>query len=327
MMDHQGPGVREKMKGAAARAACAWGLCPARIRDDLDISGSPERSAYRCVAQGPSDRLVVLENIREEDLSRKRDIARRLDFLAGRGLPCVHPCIRSLDGSHVVLVDGRYWQASPYIPGTPLERPGYAFDAWRGEAMARFLVNLFESSRGLPESLATRPFSILDYVRTLLGQIRTREPGLFQRLAPVAAFVSARLAPAHGLLPLAFCHGDFHPLNVIWAKDALSGVIDWEFSGTKPENYDAALLIGCLGMEDPDALAGPFVAGFTRTLKAGRVLSRPGWEALPGMVVAIRFAWLAEWLRTRDEEMIELEAVYLRLLSDHADDLARGWLG
>lgn len=326
-MDPRGPDRGEVMRGAAIRAAGAWGLFPACIRDDLAISGSPERSAFRCVVQGPGERLAVLENIREKDLGRKEDITRRLDFLSSRGLPGIHPCIPSLDGGHVVLKDGRYWQASPYIPGTALERPGYAFDEWRGEAMGEFLVKLGESSRNLPEGLATRPFSILDYVRTLLEQIRIREPGLFHRLAPVAAFLSDRLVPVHGLLPLAFCHGDFHPLNVIWAEDALAGVIDWEFSGTKPENYDAALLIGCLGMEDPDALAGPFVAGFIRTLKAGRALSRPGWEALSGMVVAIRFAWLAEWLRTRDGEMIELEAVYLSLLKDRAGDLAAVWRG
>ena len=326
-MDVRESEERETMRGAAIRAAGAWGLSPACIRDDLAISGSPERSAFRCVVLGPGDRLAVLENIREKDLGRKRDIIRRLDFLASRGLPCIHPFIPSRDGGRVVLLDGRYWQASPYITGTALERPGYAFDAWRGEAMGEFLVKLGESSQNLPEGLATRPFSILDYVHTLLGQIRTREPVLFHRLAPVAAFLSDRLVPVHGNLPLAFCHGDFHPLNVIWAEASLAGVIDWEFSGTKPENYDAALLIGCLGMEDPGALAGPFVAGFTRALKEGRALSRPSWEALPGMIVAIRFAWLAEWLRTGDGEMIELESLYLNLLRDHADDLAAGWLG
>jgi homoserine kinase type II len=43
------------------------------------------------------------------------------------------------------------------------------------------------------------------------------------------------------------------------------------------------------------------------------------------MIIAIRFGWLSEWLRNRDEEMIELETVYMNLLMDHADDLAAQW--
>ena len=45
---------------------------------------------------------------------------------------------------------------------------------------------------------------------------------------------------------MAFAHGDYHPLNVIWTKAGIAAVIDWEFSGLKPEMYDAAILVGCL---------------------------------------------------------------------------------
>jgi homoserine kinase type II len=42
-------------------------------------------------------------------------------------------------------------------------------------------------------------------------------------------------------------------------------------------------------------------------------------------VIAARFAWLAEWLRKRDGEMVNLELVYLKLLMDHAEMIRKTW--
>jgi homoserine kinase type II len=313
------------MKEAAIRAAGAWGLDAVNVRGDLAICGSPQRSEFRCVVECADGKLVVLEIIRGQDRKQKQAIIDRLDFLAHQGLSGVHPYIRTSDARRIIQIEGRFWQASPYVPGMPLDRPGYAFDGWRGEAMADFLVNLRKASRNLPDGLSTPPFSILGYIDTLIGQIKLREPGLVEKLAPITAFLQKRLAHVHGLLPVVFCHGDYHPLNMIWSETDIQGVIDWEFSGIKPENYDTAILIGCMGMETPGALTGPLVMEFIRNLKAAQVLSGTSWQVLVEMIIAIRFGWLSEWLRNRDTEMIELETVYMHLLMDHSHDLIKQW--
>jgi homoserine kinase type II len=315
----------DPLEKAAISAAGAWGLEAKDIRRDLAISGSPQRSEFRCVVECAHRGPVVLENIRWQDRKRKQAIIDRLDFLARQGLPGVHPYLQTSDGSHIIRIEDRHWQASPYIPGIPLDRPGYEFDRWRGEAMGDFLINLRKASRDLPDELSTLPFSILDYIEELMGRIRIREPGLARELAPVTTFLRKRLAPGHGLLPVAFCHGDFHPLNMIWSETAIQGVLDWEFSGTKPESFDAAGLIGCMGMETPDALTGELVTGFIRTLKTAQVFSAASRRVLVEMIIAIRFGWLSEWLRNRDQEMIELETVYMHLLTANADDLSTLW--
>jgi homoserine kinase type II len=313
------------MEEAAIRAAGAWCLDVKRIRDDVAISGSPQRSDFRCVVECPDRGLVVLENIRGQDRGKKQAIIDTIDFLCGQGLSLVHPYMRTAEGRHIVQDEGFLWQASPYVQGVPLDRPGYAFDQWRGTAMADFLIDLRRASGSLHELLSSPPFSILNHIDVLMGQIRIRVPGLVDRLAPVAAFLQKRLAHVHDNLPRAFCHGDYHPLNIIWSENAIQGVIDWEFSGIKPEIYDAATLIGCLGMEIPDALTGPGVMEFVRKLKAEQVFSETSWRVLVEMTIAIRFGWLSEWLRNHDEEMIELEMVYMHLLMDHADDLVGLW--
>ena len=313
------------MEEAAIRAAGEWGLDALNIRRDLAICGSPQRSEFRCVVECVDRRLVVLEYIRGKDCKKKQTIIDRLDFFTYQGLSCIHPYFRTSDGRHIIQIEGRFWQASPYVEGMPLDRPNYAFDGWRGRAMADFLVNLRKASWNLPNGLSTLPFSILGYIDTLIEQIKIRESELFEKLIPITTFLQKRLANVHGFLPNTFCHGDYHPLNMIWSENDIQGVIDWEFSGTKPENYDAATLIGCMGMETPEALTGPLVMEFIGNLNIAQFLSETSWRVLVEMIIAIRFGWLSEWLRNRDTEMIELETVYMHLLMDHSDDLIKLW--
>lgn len=129
--------------------------------------------------------------------------------------------------------------------------------------------------------------------------------------------LEAHLFPLHDQLPMGFCHGDFHPLNIIWGKSDIRAVIDWEFCGIKPEIYDLANLLGCLGMEDPRSLTGPFAGRLLHWLKQARCFKDASWRALPDLILAIRFAWLSEWLRKKDRPMIRLEADYLALLLKH----------
>jgi homoserine kinase type II len=315
----------DTMKDAAICAATAFGLDAVAVRSDLNICGSPQRSEFRCVLECSDQRLVMMEHILEQVCTKKQAIIDRLDFLAVQGLPNVNPYLRASDGRHLVQMEGRLWQASLYVPGIPLDRFRYVFDGWRGKVMADFLIELRKKSQNLPDDLCTNPFSILDFIKTLLSQIKIREPGLFMKLVPITAFLRERLSHVHDLLPVALCHGDYHPLNMIWSDVAIECVIDWEFSGTKPENYDAATLIGCMGMENPDALKGPLVIEFISSLKDAKILSKMSWLVLVEMIIAIRFGWLSEWLRNQDTEMIELETVYMNLLMENADTLIDLW--
>jgi homoserine kinase type II len=39
----------------------------------------------------------------------------------------------------------------------------------------------------------------------------------------------------------------------------------------------------------------------------------------------LRFAWLSEWLRRDDREMVDLEAVFIGLLLENRETLEKGW--
>lgn len=93
----------------------------------------------------------------------------------------------------------------------------------------------------------------------------------------------------------------------------------------KPEMYDAALLVGCLGMEHPRFLNGDFVLGLLGFLKKNAPYSPESWAVFFDLVLSLRFAWLSDWFRRSDPEMIELETVYLGLLLENRDFFIRNW--
>jgi homoserine kinase type II len=177
----------------------------------------------------------------------------------------------------------------------------------------------------MPEMENRPPFSIMAFIRGLAGRIKVREPGLFKQVQAALEFLEAGFGEIHDRLPLVFCHGDFHAFNIIWSETGIKAVIDWEFSGRKPAPYDAAMMIGCLGSENPDALAGPLVLDFIDRLKAGGFLFGDSLAWLAEFVLSLRFAWLSEWLRQDDREMIEMETAYLNILLRHREDLRRIW--
>jgi homoserine kinase type II len=155
--------------------------------------------------------------------------------------------------------------------------------------------------------------------------ISRHSPGLVEPVTPIIKHLEHSFFETHSTLPAALCHGDFHPLNILWKEDGIRGLIDWEFFGLKPEGYDAANMVGCLGMEGPGSLAGGMVLSFMETLRTADLLNPESLRTLPDLTLALRFAWLAEWLRKGDREMIGLELTYMHLLLDNLEKIKTLW--
>lgn len=302
-----------------------WDLELKAERPELVPAGSPERSLFRTVVEDAQGRRFVLERVASRTIGRKREIAATLDWFVSRGLAGVHGCLRNGRGDSLVKAAGGFWQASPFVEGVGLDRPGYVLESWRGRALARFIIGMKDASEGIPFGRPRKPFSIAEFTRDLMAKMTRHAPGLAEAVREVHGWLEESLFPLHDRLPVAFCHGDFHPLNVIWGEDGIRGVVDWEFSGTKPEIYDAALVVGCLGMEDPAALAGPMTLAFIGDLRASGRFDAQGFAVLPEFVTALRFAWLSDWLRRKDGEMVEMETDCIRLLFNDRERLRMAW--
>jgi homoserine kinase type II len=302
-----------------------WNIEVAGVFPDADISGSPEQTLSRMVIVDPGERAFVLEEISPQAAAKKRGIAILLAALSINGLTQVHPYRPDRQGEVISLWEGRYWQLRAYMPGVILRRPEYLEDVWRGNALADFLIALHDASAKESFSFTGESFSIVRFIDNFVDKLDAYRPDLRKELTPILDLLTADFFEQHDTLSQAFCHGDYHPLNIIWSGEAILSVIDWEFCGLKPEAYDLALLIGCLGIEDPKALEGPFVRALLTRIDESGIFHGQSRQYLLELVMAIRFAWLSEWLRKNDEDMVRLELDYLRLLLQNTVIIKENW--
>ena len=300
------------------------GLALARIRDDLPVAGSPERSLERAVVEDEAGGLWVVERHALCRAERKQEIAAALAFFSER-VPEVKAPLEFGPGRYVAERGGAAWLVSPFIAGTPLDRPAFAFEGWRGDALGDLLVRFRLAALDRPAAGAAGDLSLPAFIRDLAGKLAAREPAVYEAVSPAVVRLERELFPRLDRLPVVFSHGDLHPLNVVWSPDGINGLIDFEFSGPRPETYDAALLVGCVGMEDPRSLAGDLVARLIRRLRAEAGYAAASWETFADLVLALRFAWLSDWLRRNDREMVGLETVYIRMLLDGREGWERAW--
>lgn len=307
------------------KIAAFWGISLKAVCPRLIPDGSPERTLFRVVIEDASGAHFVLEQIPASAYLAKMRIIQSLEFLSRNGLTRIMPYRADCDGHFIRSVDRALWQLVPFIHGVPLDRETYLYEGWRAEVLSRFLIELREKSRGIPFFSLEDRFSIKSYIYALVGQIVKHVPELMLRITPVLAYLEKDFMSECDRLPVAFCHGDYHPLNIIWDKQDILSVIDWEFSGIKPEIYDLVNMVGCLGIEHPSSLVGDLVRKLIAQVKAAGLYSNISWDHFIEFAVAMRFAWLSEWLRKEDKEMIGLELDYMDLLIDNRDTLAREW--
>ncbi|KUG23236.1 hypothetical protein ASZ90_006996 [hydrocarbon metagenome] len=303
-----------------------WQVNLKKIHKNILIQGSPERSVFRVVLEDENNNYFVLEQIPPKSLENKKRIAAILDLLSKNNLACVQPYLATENGEFVIEHKNNFWQIAPFVQGVELDREKYFYDKWRGPALANFLIDLHHKSKGLLLSQPYNVFSLKNYIYKLIREINLYNKDIKDEIKNIAGFLEKKFMSIHDKLPVAFCHGDYHPLNIIWSADNIKCVIDWEFCGYKSELYDVANLIGCIGVEDPQNLTGDLLKCFIADMKKSKFLSKISWMYLLEFIVALRFAWLSEWLRRKDTEMISLELDYMRLLIDNKNILQKAWL-
>ena len=306
-----------------------WGLTFSRLRPDLAIPGSPERCLFRNVVEDSSASLWLLEQLGPGQTMRREALGQLLDALAERGLCGLAPyrgvhassgpeaSIRADTGPFVMKDWGRSWQLSPFILGEPLVQPDYLGDSAKGGSLGAWIAALREASIGLPVPDGLFPLDLPAYVTDLLARIGRARPDVHTRASRLVPALT-EFFEAYAQLPRALCHGDMHPLNVIWGASGgppFLAVIDWEFAGVRPALYDLANCLGCTGIEGDGGFDSPFALGLLSRAQAEGLLPDDQCRWLSPMIRATRFGWLSEWLRRKDEEMIGLELTYMEHLS------------
>lgn len=302
-----------------------WGICFKCLHADFQIQGSPERTLSRIVFESEDKRLYLIEKFPAQKFTLRNKVALSIEYVNQNGLAQALTYQKSRNNEFLSFYKGACYQISRFLNSTGIQRPQYLNSAGIGESFARFLVKLSKCSNGIEKRIEFQPFSLKPYIYKLFRTMHKYNVIMFKRYLPYLNYLEKEFMDIHDNFRLAYCHGDLHPLNVIWRDEKILAVIDWEFTGIKPDIYDAANLVGCAGIENPDGLTKPMVLTFIDQMKHNRLFNRIGWKYFTDYVLALRFAWLSEWLRKKDYEMLDMEAAYMKILVDNMDDIRKGW--
>ncbi len=295
------------------------------VRRDIDIQGSPERTLSRVVLQDKDGTLFLLEKFSKNKFQVRQNVAKAIEYLNNNGLKHALLCQKSNYGEFLPFFKESCFQLSLFLDSTGIKRPDYLSSSKMGKSFALFLMDLSRASVNIESKVSFESFSIKKYIYKLFSEMKIYDNSVYEKYLPFLTFLEKEFMEVHDKLPACFCHGDLHPLNVLWNHDQIKAVIDWEFTGMKPDIYDAANLVGCAGIENPNGLAMPMVMTFIKEIRSKELFSKMGWQFFPEYVLALRFAWLSEWLRKKDKQMLEMEEAYMGILVDNMDILRQGW--
>lgn len=298
-----------------------WGLAFQARRNELDIAGSPYRCRERFVFSDTANQIHIAEAFPAEKKERQIRISWMLEFLSEAKLP-VTAYRRTQDGNFGLERGDAFWQVRQWSKGEALSVDRMASAGEIGRNYADFLIHLRNATISfVPEYLAQtkeRPFRFSRFFhgmeKLVEERAKSRKTEIFSLMESVGEFCG--LEPC---FPRFLAHGDYHPLNVLLHDAKISSVVDWEFSGVKCAGYDAALMLGCMGINSPELLQSEMADIFRTTLRDAAYLHPVVRKYFPDMVVCLRLCWLGEWIEVGDEEMIQREIDYIHFLRGAAD--------
>lgn len=291
----------------------AYGLALETVFTDREIAGSPERAFARAVAKDLKGKVWLVEKLSPEQRPQRNRVGDALIRLKRGGFRQIPRMLPTLEGEYVLKDQNGLWQLTRYYKGTKLDRPGYLDHGDLGQSLGDFMAGLHQNSPEI-EDIFTGVFWLGPYVKTLAANLRRSRPELYRELVPVLEFLEP-FFELEKTLPKAVCHGDIHPMNVLWKQHRVSKVIDWEFMGMKARIFDMANCLGCVMSEAEDSLERAFATSLLTAYARSVRLEKAEKELFLPAMAALRFGWLAEWLRRSDNEMVEFELFFMNHLS------------
>jgi Ser/Thr protein kinase RdoA (MazF antagonist) len=229
--------------------------------------------------------------------------------LAATGAPVAVP-LRTRAGNYFAQENGKTFLLSPRLPGRPFTRHYRGQAILRAERYGRAIARL-DSCLALCDGLPGFPsLHLIEHIHGWALPILRRHPAEVDlpRLEAAWKDVEEGLAPIYGRLPIQLIHRDAHPGNLLFQRDRLSGIIDFDMVTRGPRIFDLAycgtsLLMAAYPSQAkmqiwPRLLDG-LVHGYSETV----TLTSEEKLALPGTMIAIELIYVALGLEIRAENV------------------------
>lgn len=200
------------------------------------------------------ERFVLKVYRAEMPASRVAEMHRLMAFVAKRGIPVPLPVVTSLVGGAVVAL-------YPFVVGE--HPPRYRGPRTRIRAMGEMLGRIHGILDGyvpaepkrLPEQIAAAwdPKKAVAEIETLRESLRTEDVSIRREIGDVLRR-HERLISKHGWddapfrdVPVQYCHGDFHTMNLLMRGDRVTAVLDWEKAGWgfRGAEYMRSVIFNC----------------------------------------------------------------------------------
>ncbi len=98
-----------------------WNLKLKKVREDINIAGSPERCEFRIVIEDQEDRLFICEKISNAAYEHKMRIIKTLEFLVRQNLRFIQPYILNKKRKYIARNNHGLWQLTRFVASVPLK--------------------------------------------------------------------------------------------------------------------------------------------------------------------------------------------------------------
>lgn len=301
-----------------------WGIKLKKMDKKIDLFSSPEREFDRESFINEREDIYIVESILEEHLYHRKKLIDLYKYFDDKNFNYTKNYIKTLNGEFYYL-DEKVYLLRNYIKANSLNQEKYLKDVWRGEALAKFLIELKKVSKEISFIEKEEDINVKEHVYYLFEKLKKYRPTLAKQFEKIKFLLEIDFFEKYDSLENGFCHGDLHPINVLWGQNKIVGVIDWEFFAYKKEIYDLANLIGCMGFENPSSLIDEITIELLNNIYKSKIYDELSIQYLMEFIIAQRSSWLSLWLKKEDRDMIKEELIYMEFLVDNITNIQNIW--
>jgi Ser/Thr protein kinase RdoA (MazF antagonist) len=225
--------------------------------------------------------------------------------------------VRSREGERWLAWDGSVYELFPYQPGGPHDRASRAQLASAGRSLAAYhrATRHFPAPAGKAWPRYQDPARIREGVHTLAPQLEARlSREDFAYLEAQVALLEREFPEArYQALPKRVVHGDYHPGNLKFVGDAVSGIFDLDWATVQPRVLDLADGVFLFAGERATDIDAADIVSLTQTWQPSVPRARVFMEAyLQGEAVeeeewaVLELTVRARWLYCRVGGMVKL---------------------
>lgn len=225
--------------------------------------------------------------------------------------------VRTRVGDRWLNLGGNVFELFPYRPGGPHDRFSLAQLASAGRSLAAF----HRATRGFPAPAGKEWPRYQDPARIREG-VQAAAPSLKARLSPADfAYLEAQVSllerefpdARYHALPKLVVHGDYHPGNLKFVGDAVSGIFDLDWATVQPRVLDLADGVFLFAGERAAAIDAADIVSLTQTWRPSPHRTRVFMEAYLSCEEVAEEEWTvlkqtvrARWLYCRIGGMVKL---------------------